>query len=417
MNSEIRLGYKLYILALLFASLAFFFQIVPINTSDYFEVALGLSQSQIVNLTSLYFISYAVLQIPGGIFFDKFGLKIVLPISILITTLGTLLYFSSSNSFMLGAGRFITGIGCAVGYISAIYIAIKFLPAKLLPLLIGILESFTGTGSVIAAEPFKHLISHYGFHFSAYIVIGFCILLLLTSLILVRNIKSEPKEQVTIVAAFKSAFQLLKNKRLLSVFTYSFTTWLVIMSFAGYWLKNYLIHVHEYSEVQALDLIQVYWESFMIASILVSVMIKDIASAKIIVCLLAGLGLITYLLMAIPVVFSYSGVLIVVICGGISASGVIVAFSLVPKFAPPELSGSVIAMNNTFIVLGGFAGQVIFGYVLDNFNIANIFVNYDFGNLETHYYTALLIYPLFTFIAFIAILYVVFARQLGYKKI
>jgi MFS family permease len=410
MNSEIRLGYKLYILALLFASLAFFFQVVPINTSDYFEANLGISQSQVVNLTSLYFISYAALQIPGGIFFDKFGLKMVLPISIAITTLGTLLYFSSLTPFMLGFSRFITGIGCAVGYISAIYIAIKFLPAKWLSLLIGVLESFTGCGSVIAAQPFKVLINHYGFHVSAYIVIGFCLFLLLSSLVLVRNIKSEQKTETTIVESFKSAFKLFKKKRLICVFIYSFTTWLVIMSFAGYWLKNYLIHVHEYSEVQALDLIQVYWASFMIASLLVSIMIKDIASAKIFVCLLAGLGLITYFLMAIPIIFSYHGVLIVVICGGISASGVIVAFSLVPKLAPPELSGSVVAMNNTFIVLGGFVGQVIFGYVLENFDIANVFVNYNFGNLETHYYTALLIYPLFTLIAFIAILYVVFGK-------
>ncbi len=410
MNSEIRLGYKLYILALLFASLSFFFQVVPINTSDYFEATLGISQSRVVNLTSLYFISYAALQIPGGIFFDKFGLKIVLPISIAITTLGSGLYFSSSNPFMLGASRFIIGIGCAVSYISAIYIAIKFLPAKWLPLLIGILESFTGCGSVIAAQPFKILINHYGFHISAYIVVGFCLFLLLSSLILVRNIKSEQKTETTIVEAFKSAFKLFKKKRLICVFIYSFTTWLVIMSFAGYWLKNYLIHVHEYSEVQALNLIQVYWASFMIASLLVSIMIKDIASAKIIVCLLAGLGLITYFLMSIPIIFSYHGVLIVVICGGISASGVIIAFSIVPKLAPPQLSGSVVAMNNTFIVLGGFVGQVVFGYVLENFDIANVFVNYNFGNLETHYYTALLIYPLFTLIAFIAILYVVFGK-------
>ena len=82
------------------------------------------------------------------------------------------------------------------------------------------------------------------------------------------------KTETTIVEAFKSAFKLFKKKRLICVFIYSFTTWLVIMSFAGYWLKNYLIHVHEYSEVQALNLIQVYWASFMIASLLVSIMIK-----------------------------------------------------------------------------------------------------------------------------------------------
>ena len=411
MSSEIRIGYKLYILALLFASLAFFFQVLPINTSEYFVSKLGLSGGTVVNLTSLYFLSYAALQIPGGIFFDKYGLKYVLPVSIAIATLGSILYFSSQNAFMLGFSRFVTGVGCAVGYISGIYVAIKFLPSKWLPLLIGVLETFTGCGSVLASEPYKSLLNYAGFTNAAYVVVGFCILLLVASLILVRNLKPEAQTDISIISAFKSAFALFKNKRLVAVFIYSFTTWLVIMSFAGYWLKNYLINVHEYSEHEALNLIQVYWTSFMVAGLLVSMMIKDIYSAKIIVCLLAGLGLLTYLIMAIPVVFSYHEVLIVVICGGISASGVIVAFSIVPQMAPPEFSGAVVAMNNTFIVLGGFVGQVVFGYVLEHINIANIFINYDFGNLETHYYTALLIYPLCTCLAFVAIIYSVISNK------
>ena len=260
---------------------------------------------------------------------------------------------------------------------------------------------------MIAAEPIKYLLSTLGWDAVSIIVISFCTFLLLMSIILVRNIKIVPKKQESIILAFKAALSLFRNKALLGVFLYSFTTWLVIMSFAGYWLKNYLIQVHEYTEIQALDLVQVYWASFMISSLLVSLTIKDLASAKIVACLLAGLGLLTYFIMAVPIVFSYNEVLMVVICGGISASGVIVAFSLLPQLAPPELSGSVVAVNNTFIVLGGFIGQVLFGYILDNIDISNLAKNYDFGSLETHYYSALLIYPVFTLFAFISIFYAV----------
>jgi MFS family permease len=405
MHSELRIGYKLYILALLFASLAIFCQVLPLNTSEYFQQHLGLSSSNVVNLTSLYFITYAMMQIPGGILFDKYGLKYVLPLSIAIATVGCSLYFTSSNGFMLGFSRLITGVGCSVAYIAGIYIAIKFLPSKLLPLLIGVLEAGSTSGSIIGVTPLRYSLNAFGWSFTGYIIIGFCLLLLLSSLILVQKLKNHHKTEVSINAAVKSAFCLLKNKVLLAVFIYSFTTWLVIMSFAGYWLKNYLINVHDYSELQSLHLIQVYWASFMIASVVISLMIKDFESAKIMVCVLSGIGFITYLIMALPWVFNYHSVLLVVIFGGISAGGVIVAFAILPQIAPPHLSGSVVSMNNTFIVLGGFAGQVIFGYVLEHINIADIVVNYDFGNLEPHYYTALLIYPLFTLIAFMSIVY------------
>ena len=408
MNNELRLGYKLYIVALLFSSLAMFFQVLPLDTSAYFQQTLGISASKVINLTSLYFVTYAIMQIPGGILFDKFGLKYVLPLSIFITMSGCALYWVSSNSLTLGLSRLLTGTGCSVAYISGIFIAIKFLPPKWLPLFIGVMESGSTSGSLIAATPLKSLLNNFGWNATASIVTGFCLLLLILSLVLVRKLNHTARSTISIGAAFKSSFSLLKNKSLVAVFIYSFATWLVTMSFAGYWLKDYLIHVHAYSESQSLNLIQLYWASFMVSSVIVSLLAKDFTSSKLAVCILSGIGFVTYATMSIPVVFNYLGTAMVVMLGAISATGVIVAFSVVPKIAPPESSGAVVAMNNTFIVLGGFSGQILFGYVLEHMNIANIAVNYDFKNLETHYYSGLLLYPVFTLIAFVAIIYAMF---------
>lgn len=411
MNNELRLGYKLYIVALLFASLAMFFQVLPLDTSVHFQESLGLDASSVVNLTSLYFISYAALQIPGGVLFDKYGLKYVLPLSILLMTLGCALYWVSGNAFILGFSRLLTGAGCSVAYIGGIFIAIKFLPVKYLPLFIGIMESGSTSGSIVAATPLKLMLNNWGWNISAGVVAGFCVVLLLISLFLVEKLKHRTNSQESILVAFKSSFSLLKNKALLAVFIYSFATWLVAMSFAGYWLKDYLIHVHEYSEQQSLNLIQTFWATFMLSSVVISLFIEDFKASKIAICVLSGVGFAIYAIMSIPVVFNYTGTAIVVILGGVSATGVMIAFSIVPKIAPPKSSGAVVAMNNTFVVLGGFAGQILFGYVLENMNIANIAVNYDFKNLETHYYSALLLYPIFTLIAFVSIIYAMYGKH------
>ena len=411
MNNELHLGYKLYIIALLFSSLAMFFQVLPLDTSMYFQQSLGLDASSVVNLTSLYFISYAILQIPGGILFDKYGLKYVLPLSIFITTLGCALYWASSNSFTLGVSRLVTGAGCSVAYISGIFIAIKFLPPKWLPLFIGVMESGSTSGSIIAATPLKSMLNDFGWNITAGIVTGFCVLLFFISLVLVQKLKHMPSSQDSIITAFKSSLSLLKNKALLAVFIYSFATWLVAMSFGGFWLKDYLIHVHEYSEQQSLNLIQIYWGTFMLSSVIISLFIEDLTASKVAVCVLGGVGFMIYAIMSIPVVFNYAGTAMVVVLGGVSATGVMIAFSIVPKIAPPESSGAVVAMNNTFVVLGGFAGQILFGYVLEHMNIANVAVNYNFKNLETHYYSALLLYPVFTLIAFISIMYAMYGKH------
>jgi MFS family permease len=81
------LGLKIYIIAILFSSLSIFIQSIPITTADNFESALLLSHSKFVYLTSLFFIPYSIMQLPGGILFDKYGLKYILPSAIFITTL------------------------------------------------------------------------------------------------------------------------------------------------------------------------------------------------------------------------------------------------------------------------------------------------------------------------------------------
>ena len=88
MKNPHNVGYQLFCLAIVFAALSIFFQMLPLNTADHFQESLGIPINQVINLTSLYFITYAIMQVPGGILLDKFGLKYVLPFAIFITTIG-----------------------------------------------------------------------------------------------------------------------------------------------------------------------------------------------------------------------------------------------------------------------------------------------------------------------------------------
>lgn len=123
------IGLKLYIIALLFTTLSIFLQVIPIDSAKHFQDKLLISSSDFVYLSSLFFISYSMMQLPGGILFDKYGLKYVLPISIIIASVSVILYWGSSSTWMVGASRVMAGLGCSVAYISGIYIAANFFQA------------------------------------------------------------------------------------------------------------------------------------------------------------------------------------------------------------------------------------------------------------------------------------------------
>src|SRR6185437_9192489 len=156
------IGIKIFIVTIMFTALSLFLQVLPLSTAPYFEKTLFLHSSTFIYLTSVFFISYSIMQVPGGIFLDKYGIRKILPIFIGLTSIGVMLFWYSSNSYMILASRFIAGIGCSIGYIASIYVAAKFFSPRRLPMLIGIIEAASEIGTLSAANPLTYLIERFG---------------------------------------------------------------------------------------------------------------------------------------------------------------------------------------------------------------------------------------------------------------
>lgn len=402
--------YKLlYLLSMAFSMFAIFLQMIPLQTAPYFQSTLNIDLTDFIFYASLFFVSYSILQIPSGVLFDKYGLKVILPTFIILTSISVVIYWFSHTVWLIGFSRILAGIGTSVAYISGITIAAKYFSTKRLAFLIGLLEAVSTLGSIVATNPLNWLLTNIGWHYTGMIIIGFSIVLSGCALWLVMLIKPVNNNQVQY--SWKETFLqirlLLKNRRLLVVFLYSFFTWLIIMSFAGYWLKYYLISMHSYTEMMSLTLVEHYWTSFLVLGLVIGYFAHDYQKAKWAVLIVATIGFIAYALMCIPILFNYYGILCVVWMGGISATGVIVAFSFVPQYVRPELCGTAIALNNMFVVLGGYVGQIVFGAVVKHLSVNKYIHAFLISQgVEPSYYIALLIYLVAAFISLVCAIFI-----------
>jgi hypothetical protein len=116
------------------------------------------------------------------------------------------------------------------------------------------------------------------------------------------------------------------------------------------------------------------------------------------------IGIISSLAMCIPVLFNYYGSLIWCIFSGISASGIVLAFALIPYYTDYHIVGLSIALNNTFLVMGGFCAQVMFGLIV------NSKVNYIIGlnlneNMDINYYYGLVFLLILNSIALCSVIF------------
>src|SRR3990167_1590312 len=102
-------------------------------------------------LDSCYFITYALLQIPGGALLDKFGARRVMPMAALLCFLGLLL-FASTNSYLAAAlGRIIAGLGGAFGLMGAMFIVSSWINSRFLALGLGLTIMYGLSGGLLEA--------------------------------------------------------------------------------------------------------------------------------------------------------------------------------------------------------------------------------------------------------------------------
>ncbi|MCF6764986.1 MFS transporter [Thiotrichales bacterium 19S3-7] len=394
-----------FIVAVLFSGFSLFLQVSPISTSGYYSEIIGEPLEDIVHYTSLYFVAYAILQIPVGISLDKLGVYLLLPLGLFITFVSCILHWISQDVTMLAISRLLTGTGCAVAYISAVFIAANTFQKKYLAICIAIIEIASTIGALIAGSVLDDAIYHMGWNASNIIIISFAFVLFLLSIQFVykqrRNLNTyKPSSSESVLQSIINCFILLRYKKVLAIVCYCFLTWMIIMSFAGFWIKNYFMVTHEYSTYRALWLSQIYWVSFLLGSLVVGKFAKNIKSSILLVMFLALLNTLSLGYFIVPWMSNFYTLCLLFLCSGIAASGIVVALSVLVMIVPEEAKGSAIALTNTFIVLGGFIGQIVFGYMIRS-DFLNTVVDKLNPEISVNYYSAIFMLPCIALISLI----------------
>jgi MFS family permease len=101
----------------------------------------GLSALGVSALIGLYYYTYSTFSILAGASLDRLGAKAVIPIGILLTALGAVL-FGLGSAGGAEAGRLLQGAGSAFAFIGAVYLASHGFPAKYLATAIGFTQCF-----------------------------------------------------------------------------------------------------------------------------------------------------------------------------------------------------------------------------------------------------------------------------------
>ena len=131
--------------------LQFAIQIQPSAMIPSLEADFSLDAEALGILTSGYFVTYLICQMPIGWLLDRHGPRLVLTISMAVTFLG-MLWFALSGSFASAtSARVFLGVCGAPAFAAAALVAVRWFPARRFALMLGLTESFTLIGGLLVA--------------------------------------------------------------------------------------------------------------------------------------------------------------------------------------------------------------------------------------------------------------------------
>jgi MFS family permease len=156
LRRETVLAWIYWVLGAFFYFYQFFFRSLFPTLADELAGTLGVSIPDLGLFFSSGLLSYSLMQLPGGVLFDRFGPRVMMSLGIGSVSFGVLLISWAQSLGVAVLGRLFFGVGAAFGFLGATtLISLHFKPS-LMPVLLGstvFLGSLGGAFSRMIFEP------------------------------------------------------------------------------------------------------------------------------------------------------------------------------------------------------------------------------------------------------------------------
>jgi len=338
----------------------------------------SLSLSDFGMLASMYFYAYCLAQIPCGIMVDSIGVRRTAAISVTLAGVATIAFGCTTSPTALYISRFAVGLGVASSFVCVMKAQSQWFREREFSTLAGVCLFVGNLGSICAQAPLGMFVAVCSMR-TAFLAIGCGTLVLaLLCLLFVRN-KPEDIGLSTAVSSGtdtpsiplrRSLISILKNRHLLAIDIFYFFVGSQLLGFAGAWSISFLrdsygIHLAVASKLASVQLL-----AFMLGSLVLGYASDHYGKRKIFITA-------PFLVVCLVWFFLAFGGADASLAAGVTLLGVAGFFSgafsvmmtLCKEVSPRELTGTSIAMLNTFGFLGIAISTPLYGKLVEIYSV------------------------------------------------
>jgi MFS family permease len=333
--------------------------------------SVGLTASDLGLLSSVYFFTFALAQLPLGIALDRYGPRRVLLVCAVFMVVGCLAFSTAAGATGLIGARTLMGLGSSSAFMAALAIYVQRFPPERFATLTGLQYGIGSIGSLFATAPLAFAAATIGWRASFVAVAGVTLVAALLVAVVVKEeaaARGGAGRQESLGEAVSGILTVLRTPSVGRLFLMHLAAYSSFALFVGLWGGPYLSHVYGLGLTERGELLLIPALAQIAGAFLWGPADRVFGRYKTPTLLGAGLTAAMLALLAfagappLPVLMAW-----MVVFGSLAFTPPLIAHG--KSLFPPHLIGRGLTLFNMGTMGGVFLTQTVTGVVIDLFPV------------------------------------------------
>ncbi len=215
---------------------------------------LHLSSAQLGWAGSAFFFALFAVQLPVGLWFDRFGARRTVATVSLLAAVGSAWIAHAADAGGLIAGRVVVGIGCAASFMSVVFLCARWFEASRLSTALSWVFAASNIGTLAAATPLAWVAGVVGWRNG---FLGLAVITIVVAALFYAVVRDRPPgatlpatHQEPLGDVFRGLWEVWRTPGLLPLLSMHFVAYATMLTILGVWAGPYLYDVHKLDSVQ-----------------------------------------------------------------------------------------------------------------------------------------------------------------------
>jgi sugar phosphate permease len=375
-KGEITIAYRYLICLLIFLCyvLVFFHRLCPAVIALDIQSSFGISGTLLGVLSSAYFYSYAIMQLPTGLMADSWGPRKTVSVFLILAGVGSVVMGLSPNLPVAIVGRILVGIGVSTVFVCNFKLLSEWFTPRQFIIMGSAFMSMGGIGALSSSAPLAWVSNVIGWRMT-FLSVGIITLLMAAlAYAFVRNRPSEiglppinpVREEAQIEIGLMNGMRMvITSGRFWPPAVWAFCVIGISFAVGGLWGGPYLMQVYSLSKTSAGGVLSTFALALIFGSPVLGWSANRFGRKSILICCSVMLLVVSGIMgvyvdsMALPVLY-------VLFFGFFFSGGAVgpVMATVSKELFPIAISGTAVGAINLFPFAGGAIFQVLIGAVL-----------------------------------------------------